>query len=167
MELPETTTTTTAAADDDQQNYGQNSNSDDNDNEECHRRRQRRCCSRRRSFTIAPIEGMEWMQKCHPSYGIDGDMAAKRLLEEKKLTLSRRFQLIERGYVLKLKNNNNGEHKNGTGAGQQRKHGCHCGCCRVSLFDQLTVHFISDVGKMANTEQGAAEGDGGERSQER
>uniref|UniRef100_A0A183BUX2 Transposase n=1 Tax=Globodera pallida TaxID=36090 RepID=A0A183BUX2_GLOPA len=51
------------------------------------------------------------MQECHPSYGIDGDMAAKRLLEEKKLTLSRRFQLIERGYVLKLKNNRRGARK--------------------------------------------------------
>uniref|UniRef100_A0A183CAV9 Uncharacterized protein n=1 Tax=Globodera pallida TaxID=36090 RepID=A0A183CAV9_GLOPA len=121
MELPETTTTT--AVGDDQQNDGQNS--DDN---EFHRRRQRHCCSRRRSFTIAPIEGMEWMQECHPSYGIDGDMAAKRLLEEKKLTLSRRFQLIERGYVLKLKNNNNnGQRESGTGAGQQQKRGCDCG----------------------------------------
>uniref|UniRef100_A0A183C0M1 DEP domain-containing protein n=1 Tax=Globodera pallida TaxID=36090 RepID=A0A183C0M1_GLOPA len=164
MELPETTTT---VAGDDQQNDGQNSNN--NDDDVCHRRRQRRCCSRRRSFTIAPIEGMEWMQECHPSYGIDGDMAAKRLLEEKKLTLSRRFQLIERGYVLKLKNNNNnnGERKSGAGAGQQQKHGCDCGCCRVSLFDRLTVHFISGFDKMANTKQGTAESESGKQCQER
>ncbi|KAL3072964.1 hypothetical protein niasHS_017938 [Heterodera schachtii] len=119
---------------------------DENGTEACDRQNNgRRCCfcldCRRRhcSFTISPIDGMEWLQQCHPSYGVDGDLSAKRFMEEKKLNLSRRFQLIERGYVLKLKNDG-GE---GPGGGKAQRRRCSkCGC-KGSLFDQLTVRLIA------------------------
>nr|CAD2180470.1 unnamed protein product [Meloidogyne enterolobii] len=57
----------------------------------------------RRSFTIIPIKGMEAIQKNFASYGKDGDRAAEEFIQQKKMTLARRFQLYERGYALVLK----------------------------------------------------------------
>jgi len=56
-----------------------------------------------KNYTIEPIEGMGAFQKNFASFLKNGDAAAINLLQTKKLTLARRFQLIERGFVLKLK----------------------------------------------------------------
>uniref|UniRef100_A0A915LRP4 AP complex mu/sigma subunit domain-containing protein n=1 Tax=Meloidogyne javanica TaxID=6303 RepID=A0A915LRP4_MELJA len=43
------------------------------------------------------------IQKNFASYGKDGDRAAEEFIQQKKMTLARRFQLYERGYALVLK----------------------------------------------------------------
>uniref|UniRef100_A0A915EL98 Uncharacterized protein n=1 Tax=Ditylenchus dipsaci TaxID=166011 RepID=A0A915EL98_9BILA len=53
-------------------------------------------------FTIVPIEGMEFIQKNFVKYQ-SGEQAAADLVGSERVTLAKRFQLIERGYSLKLK----------------------------------------------------------------
>lgn len=74
-----------------------------------------------RIFTIVPIKGMEVVQKNFASLSQDGDLAAREFIKAKKLTLARRFQLIEHGYTLQIK-------KDG----------------RSTMFDQVNVKMSYD-----------------------